>query len=203
MMKLYIAMEKGSTTTHNLNQHQQTCLQNTLTPPPTIMITDMNTHRPITRSNQGVHPSGTDFTDQSKSQSWIANMFNGLDKRWKTIESHLETQDKRWEHVQNQMEHQNKRMGNIEEQLTQIHDIKQTLSTTQAHVHNLDQTVSKISSKIEQYDTSILHYSDICDSIVRSSAESNSRLDDIVKRLTHIEFKQLQIHSNQTKMMKG
>ena len=190
---------EGSTTTHNLIQHQQTGLQNTLTPPPTIMNTDMNTHRPITHSNQGVHASGTDFTDQSKTQSWIANMFNGLDKRWKTIESHLETQDKRWEHVQNQMEHQNKRMGNIEEQLTQIHEIKQTLSTTQAHVHKLDQTVSKISSKIEQYDTSILHYSDICDSIVRSSAESNSRLDDVVKRLTHIEFKQSQIHSNQTK----
>ena len=82
-------------------------------------------------------------------------MFKSLDKRWKTIESHLETQDKRWKHAQNQMEHQNKRMGNIEEQLTPIHDVKQTLCTTQAHVHKLDQTVSKI------YVT--LYLSDICD----------------------------------------
>ena len=88
------------------------------------------------------------------------------------------------------MEHQNKRMGNIEEQLTPIHDVKELLSTTQAHVHKLDQTVSKIYVA--------LYLSDICDSIVRSS-ESNSMLDDVVKRLTHIEFKQPQIHSNQTK----
>ena len=58
-------------------------------------------------------------------------MFKSLDKRWKTIEGHLETQDKRGKHVQNQLEHQNERMGNIEEQLTPIHDVKETLSTTQ------------------------------------------------------------------------
>ena len=85
-------------------------------------------------------------SDQVVAPGWLANMLHGFERRWATIEAHLESQDRRWQNVSMQMENQNKRMGNIEQQMTQISELRETVTQTQMHITRLDTVLQSINS---------------------------------------------------------
>lgn len=126
----------------------------------------------------------------------ISTILQELDTKWAKIEKHLESQNKCWENVETQLNNQNSRMSNIEQQMFQLQDIKKSLNINQTNVARLDADVSNMRLKINEYDTSIQNYSDICDSVVRTSAESNAKLDAVLKRVVQIELNQLNIQEN-------
>ena len=90
-------------------------------------------------------------------------------------------------------------MHNIEQQMSQVQEIRKSRNTNQTRVAKLDAEVSTVLSKINEYDTSIQNYIDICHSIVRTSAESNSKQDAVLKRISQLELGQSHLqehHSN-------
>ena len=48
---------------------------------------------------------------------------------------------------------------------------------------------------MNEYDRSINHYSDICDDIVRTSADSDSKINYLLKRVETLELNQAQMQS--------
>lgn len=127
--------------------------------------------------------------------SWISNMLQVFEKRWVTIEGHLQTQNKHWQDIQLQLERQNKRMSSIEQEMSQIKELKANVSRSQARIGTLEAGVSDLRSKIHDYEYSIDSYSEICDDIVRSSMENDSKIDDVMKRLADLELNQVNICS--------
>ena len=82
--------------------------------------------------------------------------------------------------------------------MSQVQEIRKSLNTNQSRVAKLDAEVSTVLSKINEYDTSIQNYSDICSSIVRTSAESNSQLDVVLKFFLTTGQKHLQENHTNT-----
>lgn len=129
-------------------------------------------------------------SDQSVAPGWLANMLHGFERRWATIETHLESQDRRWQNVAMQMENQNKRMSNIEQQMTQISELRETVTQTQMSITRLDTDLSNTKSKIYDCDKSISFYSKLCDRIVSTSAETDSKVNYLMKKVESLEITQ-------------
>ncbi|MEW8542144.1 MAG: hypothetical protein AB2693_01300 [Candidatus Thiodiazotropha sp.] len=157
---------------------------------PGIDIMRPNTH-PIP---QFVRPVNSELvygnSEQSVAPGWLANMLHGFERRWATIEGHLESQDRRWQNVSMQMEDQNKRMGNIEQQLTQISELRESVTQTQIHITKLDTDLSNTKSKIYDCDKSVNFYSNLCDKIVSTSAETDSKVNYLMKKVETLELNQ-------------
>ena len=75
-------------------------------------------------------------------------------------------------------------MSNIEQKMSEMHNWKQTLSNTQNDVTRLNTEVftvkakmDSVKGKFETHDNSIQTNSDMCDIIVSSNSESESKND--------------------------
>ena len=95
-------------------------------------------------------------------------------------------------------------MNNIEQQMSQMNSWKQALSNTQNDVTRLNTEVftvkakmDSVKGKIEIYDNSIQTYSDICDNIVSSNSESESKIDYLMDKLISMEISQNELQSKQ------
>ena len=64
------------------------------------------------------------------------------------------------------------------------------VSFTQNQITNHYTDLLELSAKMSEYDKSINHYSDICDDIVRTSADSDSKLNYLLKRVETLKIKQ-------------
>lgn len=124
----------------------------------------------------------------------ISNMLLSLEQKLGqkllNIENHLQTQNKRWENVESQLQNQNTRMIAIEQQVSQMNILKQNLSETQTHVLQIDQQMTELKAKVGDYDKSINNYSELCDDIVTSTSETDSKLSYLLKKVESLEASQ-------------
>ena len=95
-------------------------------------------------------------------------------------------------------------MNNIKQQMSQMNSWKQALSNTQNDVTRLNTEVftvkakmDSVKGKIETYDNNIQTYSDICDNIVSSNSESESKIDYLMDKLISMEISQNELQSKQ------
>ena len=156
-----------------------------------------------------VHTLTSNLKRTENTTPTLIEILNKLDKKLETsltnIEGQLSNQNKRWQIIEQQLSSQNSRMSNIEQQMSQMHNWKQTLSNTQNDVTRLNTEVftvkakmDSVKGKIETYDNSIQTYSDMCDNIVSSNSESESKIDYLMDKLISIELSQNELQSKQT-----
>ena len=124
----------------------------------------------------------------------ISNMLLSLEQKLGQklldIENHLQTQNRRWENVESQLQNQYSRMITIEQQVSQMNIMKQNLSKTQTQVLQIDQQVTELKAKVGDYDKSINNYSELCDDIVTSTSENDSKLSYLLKKVESLEANQ-------------
>ena len=123
------------------------------------------------------------YNSNSDTPSWLTSVLQEFDKKWSKIETHLQKQDHRWQNVASQLEHQSSRMNNMEQQMNQLSELRTCVSDTQNQLTKQSTHLSDLSAKMNEYDRSINHYSDICDDIVRTSADSDSKINYLLKRV--------------------
>ena len=58
--------------------------------------------------------------------------------------------------------------------MNQLSELRVCVSVIQNQITKQNTDPSELSSKMNEYDRSINHYSDMCDNIVRTSADSDS-----------------------------
>lgn len=125
----------------------------------------------------------------------ISNMLLSLERKLGQklldIETHLQAQNKRWENVESQLQNQNARMITIEQQVSQMNIMKQNLSKTQTQVLRLDEQVAELNAKVGDYDKSINNYSELCDDIVTSTSENDSKLNYLLDKIETLESNQV------------
>ena len=135
------------------------------------------------------------YNSNSDTPSWLTSVLQEFDKKWSKIETHLQKQDHRWQNVASQLEHQSSRMNNMEQQMNQLSELRTCVSDTQNQLTKQSTHLSDLSAKMNEYDRSINHYSDICDDIVRTSADSDSKINYLLKRVETLELNQAQMQS--------
>ena len=148
--------------------------------------------QPGTNSILGINST---YNSDSDTPSWLTNVLQGFDKKWSKIETHLQKQDHRWQNVASQLEHQSSRMNNMEQQMNRLSEIRACVSVTQNQITKQNTDLSELSAKTNEYDRSINHYSDICDDIVCTSADSDSKINYLLKRVQTLELNQAQMQS--------
>ena len=112
--------------------------------------------------------------------------FKDLTKKRSKIETHLQKHDHRWQNVASQLEHQSSRLNNMEQQMNQLSELRTCVSNNQNQLTKQSSHLSELNAKMNEYDWSINHYSDICDDIVRTSADGDSEINQLLKRVETI-----------------
>lgn len=87
----------------------------------------------------------------------------------------------------------------MERQMSHVGDLKQTISQTHVQVAKLDDDVTHMKRQMSDYDKSINTYSDLCDNIVKTSAEYNSKVNYLMKKVDQIDFRQKEVVTQQMK----
>ena len=86
-------------------------------------------------------------------------------------------------------------MNNMEQRMNQLSELRARVSVTQNQITKRPD-LSELSAKTNEYDRSINHYSDIiCDDIVCTSADSDSKINYLLKRVETLELNQAQMQS--------
>ena len=70
--------------------------------------------------------------------------------------------------------------------MTQLSELRKCVSNYQNQLTKQSSDLSELNAKMNEYDKSINHYSDICDDIVRTSADSDSKINYLLKRVETI-----------------
>ena len=86
-------------------------------------------------------------------------------------------------------------MNNMEQQMNQLSELRACVSNNQNQLTKQSSDLSELRAKMNEYDRSINHYSDICDDIVRTSADSDSKINYLLKRVETLELNQAQMQS--------
>ena len=175
-----------------------------------ILTTQLQDERELNacQNNGTVHTLTSNMQRTENATPTLIEILNKLDKKLETsltnIEGQLSNQNKRWQIIEQQLSSQNSRMNNIEQQMSQMNSWKQALSNTQNDVTRLNTEVftvkakmDSVKGKIETYDNSIQTYSDICDNIVSSNSESESKIDYLMDKLISMEISQNELQSKQ------
>ena len=149
--------------------------------------------QPVTSDILGINST---YNSDSNTQSWLTNVLQGFDKKKRSnIETHLQKRDHWWQHVASQLEHQSSRMNNMEQQMNQLSELRVCVSITQTQITKQNTDLSELSAKMNEYDRSINHYSDMCNNIVRTSADSYSKINYLLKKVETLVINQAQIQS--------
>lgn len=164
-------------------------------------VTQPNTHLltsaqmnplPTNQSNSSQYMPSHDMSNGANNGAnscvppWAANMCRQL----QNIQVQLETQNKRWQVVENQLQSQNARMTNIEAQITQLGHLSQKVNETTKKVDSINTVINSMKTKFSGYEESVNYYNDICDTILSSNTEIDTRLRDLTNKLSSVEQKQ-------------
>lgn len=124
--------------------------------------------------------------DLNTMPTWAASMSEKLSN----IQTQLEMQNSRWQMVEHQLKDQNTRMTNIEAQISQIGVLQQKVGEADRKATFMAKEVNDIQTKIRDYDRDIHYYSDICDDIINTNTDLNTRVNEMFERLEKVESKQ-------------
>lgn len=153
-----------------------------------------------TTVNQSV--TGNQCAVNNEIPHWAVNMcaqLQNIQSQTQSIQTQLETQDSRWQRVENQLANQNSRMNQIEAQISQFNVLQQKVADTDRNITSINTEVSDIKTKVEEYDRSIHYYSEVCDDIIHTNTDINSKVDDLFKTIASLEKKQSELSAEQTK----
>ena len=70
--------------------------------------------------------------------------------------------------------------------MNQLSELRTCVSNNQNQLTKQSAHLSELNAKMNEYDRSINHYSDICDDIVRTSADGDSEINQLLKRVETI-----------------
>ena len=68
-------------------------------------------------------------------------------------------------------------MNNMEQQMKQLSELRTRVSNNENQLTKQSSDLSELNAKMNEYDKSINHYTYICDDIVRTSADSDSKIN--------------------------
>lgn len=150
--------------------------------------------------NQSV--TGNQCAVNNEIPPWAVNIcaqLQNIQSQTQSIQTQLETQDTRWHRVETQLANQSTRMNQIEAQISQFNALQQKVADTDRNIASINTEVYDIKTKVEEYDRSIHYYSQVCDDIIHTNTDINSKVDDLFKTIASLEKKQCELSAEQTK----
>ena len=156
-----------------------------------------NINQPSVSMTSASEP-GNQSSAFSDAPPWVAHMLNSFDTRLQQIEKQLASQNTNWHNINLTLQNQNARMSHLEDQMAVLNSVKQNVEKCEMSISIMSRDVNLTNQKIDSYDESIKVYSGICDDLKSDQSYTDSAINELFKRVEHLENEQTKLKSNAT-----